>query len=98
MRVFSDKADVRAACSQSATSRDSRELCRSRVPVVESTDSRKRDDSTAIDRFHVATIGRTALQGLMRTVLVMIVHVRSKHSSEMLFTQHDHVVETLAPD
>ena len=66
--------------------------------MVETTDSRKRDDPTAIERFYVAPVRRTTLQGLMRTVLVMIVHVRSKHSTEMLFTQHDHVVETLAPD
>ena len=94
-RVFSDKADIRTAQFVIGNlARFARATPLARTGGGDH-DSRKRDDPTAIERFRFAPMRRMTLQGLMQAVLVMIGHVRSKHSSEMLFTQHYRAVETL---
>ncbi len=47
------------------------ELRNACVAVVEPTDSRKRNNSTALDRFDLATMRRTLIEGLVNAVVVI---------------------------
>ena len=64
--------------------------------MVESTDSRERDHAAVFDGLHVATMRRSLVQRLVNPVFVIIDDVRAENPSKMLFTKHDHVVETVA--
>jgi hypothetical protein len=66
--------------------------------VVESTDSRERDHAAVFDGLRVATMRRSLVQRLVNPVFVIIDDVRAENPSKMLFTKHDHVVETVAAD
>ena len=75
--------------------RESRSAC---VPVVKSTDSRKRNDPTALDRFDLATVRRSLIERLVNPILVIITHVASEQSLQVLLVEHDDVIETLPAD
>jgi hypothetical protein len=69
-----------------------------RVLVVESADSRKRNDSSVVGSLDVTPMRRSLLQGLVNGIGVIVAHVRAKEVPQMVFPEHDHVIETLSPD
>jgi len=63
--------------------------------VVESTDSWERNDAAILGGLHLTAPRRSLLQGLVNPVLVIIGEVSPNDPSELIFTEHDHMIETL---
>src|SRR5271167_552169 len=74
-------------------------LGRDRVAVMQTTESRQRDNVVARRRDIVpSTIRSVLLESEMSSVLVVIAHVVFQQPSEMPLVENDHVVEQVPPD
>src|SRR5271169_3944276 len=74
-------------------------LGRDRVAVMQTTESRQRDNVVARRRDIVpSTIRSVLLESEMSSVLVVIAHVVFQQPSEVPLVENDHVVQQVPPD
>ena len=65
-------------------------------PMVQSADLRNRNDLALTWRFNFAKRRCVAIQGQVRTHLVIVIEIHDQHAFEMDLVQHNHVVQTLS--
>src|SRR5215204_4424680 len=66
--------------------------------MVEPANFGPRHDPSAAGRIDGASIGRVLAEGEVRSRVLVVRDVRSKHTPEMSLIEDDDVVQTLAPD
>ena len=75
-----------------------RSRCSSFIVVMEAADLHHLVDTAQLRPLHRPSHRGIHVQGPMRPPVMIVRHVGLQHAREMLFVQHDHVVETLATD
>ena len=73
-------------------------LCGAAVFVMESADPGNGIDFASVARRYRPRIGRVAIQRQVRAAVVIIAQVILNDPFQVLFGQHDYVVQTLATD
>jgi hypothetical protein len=71
-------------------------LCGSSVTMMQPADLRDCDDFSLHQRFDLSWSRRVSLQCLMRSRVVIIVQVIPQGSAQVIFTEDDHMIETLS--
>src|SRR5258708_2075254 len=66
------------------------------IPVVKASNFRECHYATFRRRMDASWCGRVFLEGEMRACPMIIKDVLSKHTTQMLVAQNDHVIQTLA--
>ena len=68
------------------------------ITVVQTSSHRQSDNLALFRRFNGARFGTILVESSMRAMAVKIIEVIGQHPMQVPSMEHDHVVQTLAPD